>query len=134
MSEETSYNFEGRDNFGKKTFPQPAPIVLNFNHVAKAVIDLEISREFYSNFLGFEVIPRPPFECEGYWMMGGGTFLHLVQARDCHDTKQATKLRLDSFANSFPRFDHIAFLTTDMSAFESKLQEVFTFPALDVIT
>lgn len=39
----------------------------SFNHVSREVLSLEKSRIFYEEILGFEVIPRPPFDCDGYW-------------------------------------------------------------------
>jgi hypothetical protein len=39
--------------------------IASFNHIAREVLDIEVSRKFYCDILGFDQIPRPHFESEG---------------------------------------------------------------------
>jgi catechol 2,3-dioxygenase-like lactoylglutathione lyase family enzyme len=49
------------------------------HHVALTVADLERSRRFYREVLGFQEIPRPPFSFPGAWFaIGNGQQLHLI--------------------------------------------------------
>ena len=58
-------------NSTKSSYIVKFPIT-SFNHIAREVLSIEKSKNFYVDILGFKVIPRPPFECEGYWLHGHG--------------------------------------------------------------
>lgn len=49
-----------------------------FDHVSVSVSDADAGAEFYREVLGFEPLPRPPFEFPGAWFQVGGTALHLT--------------------------------------------------------
>jgi catechol 2,3-dioxygenase-like lactoylglutathione lyase family enzyme len=52
-------------------------------HCALIVSDLERSRRFYADALGFEEVPRPAsFTFAGAWFRSGGTEVHLIAAGD----------------------------------------------------
>jgi catechol 2,3-dioxygenase-like lactoylglutathione lyase family enzyme len=91
-----------------------------FNHVSREVLSLEKSKRFYVDILGFEVIPRPPFDCEGYWLYGHGLNLHLVATSVPNERKKVKVARIQHFSTALPRVDHIAFLTSDIE----KVREV----------
>lgn len=91
-----------------------------FNHVSREVLSLEKSKRFYVDILGFEVIPRPPFDCEGYWLYGHGLNLHLVATSVPSERKKVKVARIQHFSSALPRVDHIAFLTSDID----KVREV----------
>jgi lactoylglutathione lyase len=56
--------------------------VLELNHVAVHVKDLEASRNFYRNILRLEPLPRPAFNFPGAWFrLGGQQELHLIGER-----------------------------------------------------
>ena len=40
--------------------------IASFNHIAREVLNIEVSRKFYCDILGFDQIPRPQFESEGH--------------------------------------------------------------------
>lgn len=87
-----------------------------FNHVSREVLDLEKSKKFYCDNLGFQVIPRPPFDAEGYWLYGNNLNLHLIQTKVPHQRKKVKVARIQHFSSALPTVDHIAFLTTDIEA------------------
>lgn len=87
----------------------------SFNHIAREVLSLERSKRFYVDILGFEVIPRPPFDSEGYWLNGYGLNLHLVGTSSPAKKKEAKARRIQLFTTSLPKVDHIAFLTNNLN-------------------
>jgi hypothetical protein len=64
--------------------------------------------------MGFIIIPRPPFESEGYWLYGYGLSLHLVETTVPKERNIIKKNRIKHFSSSLPRVDHIAFITSDI--------------------
>src|SRR5262249_24033575 len=70
------------------TVPSPAQIpplmtILELNHVAIYVTDLNRSRKFYYEVLRLEAIPRPAFDFPGAWFrLGTQQELHLIAGRD----------------------------------------------------
>ena len=42
--------------------------VTELNHYFMRANDLERTKDFYVNVLGFEVMPRPDFPFPGYWL------------------------------------------------------------------
>lgn len=87
----------------------------SFNHIAREVLSLETSKKFYVDILGFQQVPRPPFDSEGYWLWGYGLSLHLVETTVPDERKTVKKARIMHFSTSLPRVDHFAFLTSDIS-------------------
>ena len=56
--------------------------ILELNHVALHVADLEASVVFYRDKLGLEPLPRPAFDFPGAWFrLGPQQELHLVAGR-----------------------------------------------------
>lgn len=93
--------------------PPRLPLV-SFNHISREVRNLELSRKFYCDILGFVVIPRPPFDCEGFWLYGYGVSIHLIETRNKRERTAVFKARINHFSNALPRVDHIAFITHDL--------------------
>lgn len=49
------------------------------HHVSLGVTDLERSRQFYTEVLGLEELPRPPFDFPGVWFSAGASQqVHLI--------------------------------------------------------
>jgi catechol 2,3-dioxygenase-like lactoylglutathione lyase family enzyme len=56
---------------------QPLPI-RSINHVARLTKNLEASRAFYRDVLGFREIRRPAFSFAGAWLYNYGLQIHLI--------------------------------------------------------
>jgi extradiol dioxygenase family protein len=99
----------------------------SFNHIAKEVLSLEKSRHFYVEILGFTQIPRPPFDCEGFWLYGYGLSLHLVETNTPEARQEIKMRRIMHFCTALPRVDHIAFITTNVSFVKKVLDDAKVF-------
>ena len=95
----------------------------SFNHIAREVLNLEKSKAFYVDILGFEVGPRPPFDSDGYWLFGYGLSLHLVLTTQPESRKLLRRERIKYFTSCLPRVDHTAFITSDISVIRKTLEE-----------
>lgn len=99
----------------------------SFNHIAREVLSIEKSKYFYVEVLGFTIIPRPPFDCEGYWLYGYGLSLHLVETTVPEERKRVKLSRIKHFSTSLPRVDHVAFVTSDINFVKGVLEEARVF-------
>jgi catechol 2,3-dioxygenase-like lactoylglutathione lyase family enzyme len=84
--------------------------LLGLDHYFVRVRDLERSRSFYCDVLGFEVMPRPAFPFPGYWLgVGGRVQVHMGP----DDLPEAPAFYLgtspDSARTNAGVVDHIAF-------------------------
>ena len=95
--------------------------VTELNHYFVRANDLEATKQFYCDVLGFEVMPRPAFPFPGYWLGTNGKIqVHMGP----HGIPNAEMYYLgttpqSSTANSGV-VDHIAFLATDPDAFKKR--------------
>ncbi|HTV90118.1 MAG TPA: VOC family protein [Stellaceae bacterium] len=81
------------------------------NHFTVLSDDLETTRKFYCDLLGFEVGPRPNFQFPGWWLYcGARPILHVIH-RDSVKEMRAGIL------------DHMAFTATDLSGTVAKLEK-----------
>lgn len=120
-----SYNWTLMDTAEKKKKVR-LPLQ-SFNHIAREVLSLEKSKSFYEDILGFMLIPRPPFDCEGYWLWGYGLSLHLVETTNRIGRMQVKRLRIKHFSDSLPRVDHIAFITNYIDDVKATLDKEKVF-------
>mmetsp|Transcript_22655 Transcript_22655/g.20579 ORF Transcript_22655/g.20579 Transcript_22655/m.20579 type:complete len:255 (+) Transcript_22655:112-876(+) len=95
----------------------------SFNHIAREVISIEKSRRFYVDILGFTEVPRPPFDCDGYWLFGYGLSLHLVATTVPEYRRQLKRTRIEHFSTALPQVDHMAFITDDLADIQKILDE-----------
>ncbi|MHC4993782.1 MAG: VOC family protein [Planctomycetota bacterium] len=82
--------------------------VIELNHVAIHVEDVEKSCDFYANVLGLEPLPRPAFSFPGAWFkLGSQQELHIIGDRqqDVHSHNRGNHyaLRVDSIQEAEAR-------------------------------
>ncbi|QDV14010.1 Lactoylglutathione lyase [Rosistilla oblonga] len=86
--------------------------VLQLNHIALHVADVDTSVAFYRDVLQLEPLPRPAFDFPGAWFrLGIDQELHLIGNRD-------------SAVHSASRGNHLALKVDDLDAWESHLQRL----------
>jgi catechol 2,3-dioxygenase-like lactoylglutathione lyase family enzyme len=85
--------------------------VMGMNHFTVLSDDLEETRKFYCDLLGFKVGPRPPFNFPGWWLYVGDTPILHVIGRDRLDETRAGVI------------DHMAFTATDLPGTVEKLKK-----------
>ncbi len=83
--------------------------VIELNHVALHVSDLDVSVSFYRDVLGLSQLVRPAFSFGGAWFALGNQQLHLIE-----DAQSAGKDR---------RVLHVAFLVEDAGEWAAMLRE-----------
>ena len=84
--------------------------------------DLEATRDFYVNVLGFEVGERPPFPFKGYWLyLGGRPRVHLGEAASSSGQQYYLGERARTTGEDTGALDHIAFQATGFKAFRAHL-------------
>ena len=92
--------------------------IRELNHFFVRALDLEETRRFYTEVLGFEVMPRPDFPFPGYWMGVNGSIQVHVGPSDIPN-RQAYYLgtRDDAADGQSGVIDHVAFLADEPAAF-----------------
>lgn len=95
--------------------------VTELNHYFVRTNDLERSRGFYCDVLGFEVMPRPDFPFPGYWLgVNGRIQVHMgphgIPNSDLYYLGTTPKSATDNTGV----VDHIAFLATDPESFAKR--------------
>jgi catechol 2,3-dioxygenase-like lactoylglutathione lyase family enzyme len=98
--------------------------ITTLNHYFVRANDLEASRAFYCDVLGFEQMPRPEFPFPGYWLgVDGQIQVHMGP----HGIENSELYYLGTRANSATTnsgvVDHIAFLATDPEKMNQRLME-----------
>ncbi len=74
--------------------------------------DLHATRDFYTEVLGLETGPRPPFEFPGYWLYAGDVAcVHLAEAA-----------RDGGPARGGGAVDHVAFAADDLEGTRARLR------------
>ena len=86
--------------------------VLELNHVALHIHDLEVAGRFYRETLRLEPLPRPAFDFPGAWFrLGAAQELHLIGGRTAE-------------VHSHNRGNHFALRVDDLVEWEAHLQRV----------
>ena len=85
--------------------------VQGMNHFTVLSDDLDVTRKFYCDLLGFEVGPRPNFQFPGYWLyVGGEPILHIIHRSQLNEVRAGV-------------IDHMAFTATDLPGTVAKLEK-----------
>jgi catechol 2,3-dioxygenase-like lactoylglutathione lyase family enzyme len=92
--------------------PDPLPIK-SVNHIARVTHDLEASKRFYRDVLGFREVWRPPFKFPGSWLHNYGVMIHLIATAE--GPPPETELGT--------RSDHVALHVDDTDRVEELLGE-----------
>jgi len=99
--------------------------VTELNHYLIRANDLERTKDFYVNVLGFEVMPRPNFPFPGYWLgVNGKIQVHMGQAGVPNSDLYYLGSPKNAPKNNSGVVDHIAFLATDPGGFVKRLKEL----------
>ena len=97
------------------------------SHVSITVTDVAKAREFYTETLGFQEIPRPAFNFPGIWYsLGGDLQLHII----LNDRLVRPAVERETIQAQYP---HFALWTDDADAAALKL-EALGLPSRDVIS
>lgn len=101
----------------------------DFQHVSITVADIDRSREFYRDVLGFDDMQtRPPFQMGGYWLRRHNFILHLIGT----GSAGVTEHRMPSWGAQ----DHVAFAVDDYDRALAQLRaagiETIDAPARDL--
>jgi catechol 2,3-dioxygenase-like lactoylglutathione lyase family enzyme len=99
--------------------------VTELNHYFVRANDLERSRRFYCEVLGFEEMPRPNFPFPGYWLgVNGKIQVHMGP----HGIPNSELYYLGSTPRSATDnagiVDHIAFLATEPESFAKRFDAI----------
>jgi len=97
--------------------------VADLSHYLVRANDIDTTRDFYVNVLGFEVMPRPYLPFPGYWLgVGGNIQVHIAQ----HGVELADLYYIGSPANAATDhagvIDHIAFIAADPKGMAAHLK------------
>ncbi len=98
--------------------------ITDINHFMVRANDLEETRQFYEEVLGFARAPRPDFPFPGYWLgVNGGVQVHLAPANI--DNKELYFLGTppDAADDNSGVIDHVAFVATDHEGLLARIRE-----------
>jgi catechol 2,3-dioxygenase-like lactoylglutathione lyase family enzyme len=97
--------------------------IRELNHFFVRAADLEATRQFYTDVLGFEVMPRPDFPFPGYWMGVNGSIQVHVGPSDIPNRQTYYLGTADDAADGETGvIDHVAFLADDPKAFVERFR------------
>lgn len=96
--------------------------ITELNHYFVRANDLEETRRFYCEVLGFEVMPRPDLPFNGYWLgTNGSVQIHMGE----HGVPEAEEFYLGTPPTAATDhagvIDHIAFLATEPELTSARL-------------
>ena len=99
--------------------------VTELNHYFVRAGNLEKTKDFYVNVLGFEVMPRPEFPFKGYWLgVNGNIQVHMGQAGIANAELYYLGTTKASAQDNAGVIDHIAFLATEPEKFLARFKEL----------
>ena len=99
-------------------------------HFSVRTTDLELSKKFYTEILGFTVGFRPAFPFPGIWLYQGGDeaefgVVHLIgiDKNDPDGLKEYLGDKDESTLHGSAAVDHIAFIASDLSDMHRRLKQ-----------
>jgi catechol 2,3-dioxygenase-like lactoylglutathione lyase family enzyme len=98
--------------------------VHSINHFLIRAADIERSKNFYVDVLGFEVAQRPDFPFPGYWLGTNGSIqVHIAQDGIENRSFYYLGTRDDAANGQTGVIDHVAFLCEDPGEFKQRLDQ-----------
>jgi catechol 2,3-dioxygenase-like lactoylglutathione lyase family enzyme len=102
------------------------------DHYSIRTLDIEASRRFYTEVMGFEVGFRPPFDFPGLWLYNGARYpesngvVHIigVDLNNPEGLKEYLGDRDLSTLNSTGTVDHMAFAATGLAEMRQRLKRL----------
>ena len=95
------------------------------NHYFVRANDLERTKDFYVNVLGFEVMPRPDFPFPGYWLgINGKIQVHMGPAGIPNQEMYYLGTPKNAAADHAGVVDHIAFLASEPEEFVKRFKKL----------
>jgi catechol 2,3-dioxygenase-like lactoylglutathione lyase family enzyme len=95
------------------------------NHYFVRANNLELSRRFYCEVLGFEQMPRPDFPFPGYWLgVGGKVQVHMGAHGIPNPELYYHGTTPQSATDNAGVVDHIAFSATDPASFAARFESM----------
>jgi catechol 2,3-dioxygenase-like lactoylglutathione lyase family enzyme len=95
--------------------------ITELNHYFVRSKNLERSRHFYCDILGFEEMPRPDFPFPGYWLgVNGKIQVHMGQDGVADADVYYLGTTAQSARNNSGVVDHIAFMATEPEKFAQR--------------
>lgn len=95
------------------------------NHYFVRANDLEKTRDFYVNVLGFEVMPRPNFPFPGYWLgINGKIQVHMGPAGIQNQEMYYLGTPKGAATDHAGVVDHIAFLASNPQEFVARFKKL----------
>lgn len=95
------------------------------NHYFVRANDLEKTRDFYVNVLGFEVMPRPDFPFPGYWLgINGKIQVHMGPAGIQNQEMYYLGTPKGAATDHAGVVDHIAFLASNPQEFVARFKKL----------
>jgi catechol 2,3-dioxygenase-like lactoylglutathione lyase family enzyme len=99
--------------------------ITRLDHFFVRANDLEATRAFYCDVLGFEVMPRPDFPFPGYWLGVNGTIqVHMAPHGIPHADLFYLGTTPESATDNTGVVDHIAFLASDPEDFHRRFERL----------
>lgn len=100
--------------------------IKKIDHYSVRTANLEVSRQFYVEVLGFKVGYRPPLKFPGFWLYpaGGGAdygLVHLIGTEGAQGGLTEYLGSRDGAGEGGGALDHLAFLATDFIEFRDRL-------------
>lgn len=95
------------------------------DHVSIRTADLDATRQFYTEVMGFEVGPRPEFPFPGVWLYHNGSAVVHVIGIDRNDPSALLDYLGERGAaeqRGTGTIDHVAFVGQDMPALRARFQ------------
>lgn len=99
--------------------------VADLNHVFVRAEDIDATKDFYVDVLGFKVLPRPNFPFPGYWLgIDGKALVHVALHGVEHSELYYIGSPRDAATDNTGVIDHVAFVATEPTVMLERFKAV----------